>query len=62
MREIEERIFRVVRNGKDFEGNWDGSLESNKKADKNVALVIRNSFKIYEKNHEGTVDEKFFKF
>ena len=60
MRNIEDRVYRVVRNGKEFEGKWDGSLESNKKADENVALVIRNSFKIYEKNHQE--GETFFKF
>lgn len=60
MRSIEERVYRVVRNGKDFNGNWDGSLESNKKADKNVASVILNSFKVYEKKHKG--DGSFFKF
>ena len=60
MRTIEEKVYRVVRNGKDFDGNWDGSLESNKQADKKVALVIRNSFRIYEKKRqEGST---FFKF
>ena len=62
MRQIEEKVYRVIRKGKDFDGEWDGSLKSNKKADENVALAIRNSFKIYEKNHSHREDETFFKF
>ena len=63
LREIESRVFRVVK-GEEFSESWDGSLESNEKADELIAVFIRSSFQVYERSRkQKAVDDKtYFQF
>ena len=62
LRGIEGRVFRVVK-AEEFSGEWDGSLESNERADELIASYIRNSFQVYERSGKQKNDNKtYFQF
>lgn len=56
-------MFRVVK-AEEFGGSWDGSLESNERADELVAVYIRNSFQVYERSgkQKSCDDKTYFQF
>ena len=63
MRTIEAEIFGVIKvENKEFQDQWEGSLDQNLRADEIVASAIRTSFQLYEKNKNKQVDDEFFKF
>lgn len=58
--EIELETFRAIKD-KACVGEWDGSYDSNKKADGLVASAIHQSLKNYESSRKA-YDETFFTF
>ena len=64
LRNIEKRIFISTKaeSSKEFDGEWGGSVEQNKKADMVIATKIRSAFRIYEKSSSNASKEAFFYF
>ena len=63
LKPVEERVFKNIKPDieKEFDKEWDGSLEMNKKADFKVSAAIRNSLLAYERNRKKN-QKPYFKF
>ena len=63
MRKTEEDLFRAfVRLEVEQEmGQWTGSGLQNKAADMKIAVIVKNSFRSYEKNKKS-YENRYFKF
>ncbi len=64
LRDVEKRLFKATRaeSCKDYNGEWTGSLDQNKKADLVIATKIRSAFRIHEKSTSNDAKEEFFYF
>ena len=61
LHEIEMETFNGIKSKACGEGDWDGTLQSNKKADELVAAAIHQSLKSYETNRKS-YDQEYFNF
>ena len=64
LRDVEKRLFKATKTEtcKDFQGEWTGSLDQNKRADLVIATKIRSALRIFEKSTSNDAREKFFYF
>ena len=66
LKEIERRIFDVIREDKTkqgFKGVWNGTKVENEKADKIIASKVYTSLRTYEKRNESKIGGvSYFKF
>lgn len=63
MRKIEEKLFRaLVKSEVELVyGPWTGTVEQNRSADMKISMIVKSSFKVYEKTRK-TFEPSYFKF